>query len=119
MQHITDAGTQSILTKIKTMVSILVWAAGLILAGSDGPMMPYVNVLGAVLFAGSCLWLGRQVREPGRKGAKSQDRSRQNPPSGRQPHPEACGQARMTDDPSNCLGSLAIRPQYARELGVV
>ena len=67
MQHIVntaDTEAHPVLTKLKAAVSTLIWAAGLILAGSDGPLMPYLNLLGAILFAGSCLWLARQARNP-------------------------------------------------------
>lgn len=38
---------------------VCVWVAGLLLAGSDGPFMPWVNGLGALVFAGASLVLAR------------------------------------------------------------
>ena len=82
MQHIVntaDTEAHPVLTKLKAAVSTLIWAAGLILAGSDGPLMPYLNLLGAILFAGSCLWLARQAREsvpePNLQGPRKKGRS--------------------------------------------
>ena len=37
----------------------LVWVAGLLLAGSDGPWMPYVNLVGILLFTGASIRLGQ------------------------------------------------------------
>jgi|GEM_PF-2478678 len=38
---------------------VMIWITGLVLAGSEGPLMPYLNVAGAVVFFGASVWLGR------------------------------------------------------------
>ena len=38
---------------------VMIWIAGLVLAGSEGPLMPYLNIGGAVVFFGASVWLGR------------------------------------------------------------
>lgn len=38
---------------------VMIWIIGLILAGSEGALMPYLNVAGAVVFFGASVWLGR------------------------------------------------------------
>lgn len=45
--------------KIKIMGLALVWVAGLVLAGSDGPLMPYLNIAGATVFFMTSIWLAR------------------------------------------------------------
>ena len=37
----------------------MVWVAGLLLAGSDSPYMPWLNGMGVVLFLGAALVLGK------------------------------------------------------------
>ncbi len=50
---------KSSLNKVKLILPVLIWVAGLLLAGSDGPLMPYLNVTGAILFLCASIWLGR------------------------------------------------------------
>ncbi len=122
MQHIactTDAGTSPVLTKLKTCSSILIWVTGLILAGSDGPMMPYLNMLGVILFAGSCLVLGRLPNESGPKSSRLQDGSKKERALGRPAQSQAYCRNRMRQATSRPMDGLAIRPQYARDLGVI
>ena len=38
---------------------VMIWIAGLVLAGSEGALMPYLNIAGAVVFFGASVWLGR------------------------------------------------------------
>ena len=45
--------------KVKIMGLALVWVAGLLLAGSDGPLMPYLNIGGAVVFFMASVWLAK------------------------------------------------------------
>jgi hypothetical protein len=112
-----DTELASFLTKLKTGGFILIWVTGLILAGSDGPLMPYVNVFGAIVFAGACLGLCRQARQPGPD--KSKDGIRQKRCLGLPGYPQALGQNRGAICAANHLESLPNRPRYARELGVV
>lgn len=55
---------------------VIIWMTGLILAGSEGALMPYLNIAGAVIFFGASVWLGRilpclepdaEVRETSKK----------------------------------------------------
>lgn len=45
----------------KGLVGLLgcVWVAGLLLAGSDSPYLPWLNLAGTLVFIGASLWLGR------------------------------------------------------------
>ncbi len=45
--------------RICVILPVIIWIAGLLLAGSEGPLMPYLNVAGAVVFFGASVWLGR------------------------------------------------------------
>lgn len=38
---------------------VIIWMTGLILAGSEGALMPYLNIAGAIIFLGASVWLGR------------------------------------------------------------
>ncbi|MCG8552980.1 MAG: hypothetical protein MI799_21440 [Desulfobacterales bacterium] len=38
---------------------VTIWMTGLILAGSEGALMPYLNIAGALIFLGASVWLGR------------------------------------------------------------
>ena len=46
-------------TKITATLSSLIWVGGLLMAGSDGPYMPWLNIFGALMFFCACLVLGR------------------------------------------------------------
>nr|WP_321398862.1 hypothetical protein [uncultured Desulfobacter sp.] len=39
--------------------SVMIWITGLLLAGSEGALMPYLNIAGAVVFFGASVWLGK------------------------------------------------------------
>jgi len=47
--------------KIRIGVQGFLWTAGLLIAGSDGNFMPWVNGVGLLLFAVSSLFLARQT----------------------------------------------------------
>ena len=47
--------------KVRNMFIGLAWVAGLLLAGSDGPWMPWGNAAGIVLFWGACAMMGRRM----------------------------------------------------------
>ncbi|NDY71180.1 hypothetical protein [Desulfobacter hydrogenophilus] len=38
---------------------VMIWITGLVLAGSEGVLMPYLDIAGAVVFFGASVWLGR------------------------------------------------------------
>nr|WP_319393535.1 hypothetical protein [uncultured Desulfobacter sp.] len=38
---------------------VMIWIIGLLLAGSEGSLMPYLNIAGAVVFFGASVWLGK------------------------------------------------------------
>jgi hypothetical protein len=52
--------------KIKTAAAALFWMAGLLIAGSDSPYMPWLNGMGILMFSGISLvsgqWLSRLDR---------------------------------------------------------
>ncbi len=41
------------------------WAAGLLIAGSDSPYMPWLNLVGLFVFFGASLLMGRQLNPSG------------------------------------------------------
>ena len=45
--------------KVYVILPVIIWITGLILAGSEGRLMPYLNIAGAVVFFGASVWLGR------------------------------------------------------------
>ncbi len=46
-------------TKIQVAVGGCIWVAGLLIAGSDSPYMPWLNVVGAGVFSVASLVLGK------------------------------------------------------------
>jgi len=42
-------------------VAALIWVFGLLAAGSDSIYMPWLNVVGAIIFLLASLWLGRTL----------------------------------------------------------
>ena len=118
MQLIAETESKSILQKLKTAACVLIWATGLVLAGSDGPMMPYVNIAGIGLFAGASFWLTRQSRKKEAPHGAVQPFFRG--PGGTAATPAAqasivrmvpAGACRSKENP--------IRSRYARGLGLV
>ncbi|MFN2356966.1 MAG: hypothetical protein ABR534_04420 [Desulfotignum sp.] len=63
------AGKQSLI-EIQLVPVVCVWVAGLLLAGSDGPFMPWLNGLGALVFAGAGLVLARMSSRMDAKNQK-------------------------------------------------
>ncbi len=55
----TSGRANSIKKGIKVLFPALTWVAGLVLAGSDGPWMPYINGMGGLMFLGASICLGR------------------------------------------------------------
>lgn len=108
-----NRNSQPLADRLKIGTAALVWTAGLLLAGSDGPLMPYLNGGGVLLFAMASLWLGvalpRLEKDPAVLGPK--------------PVPPQTARVRPPVSPDR-TGILpgrtsAVRPRFARELGVV
>lgn len=117
MQLTTDAETKSVGQKLKTITGILAWAAGLLLAGSDGPLMPFLNLGGVALFACASLWLAGQARKAGdRPAVPAAMAAGATPPAGQKRSRPRTGAGTVPVWARECGG---IRPRYARELGAV
>jgi hypothetical protein len=67
----TQAGLQN---SFLTGIGGILWATGLLLAGSDGPYMPWLNTIGLILFVGSSVVLGKLVHPSGALVHKRADR---------------------------------------------
>ena len=112
MQHIAFAETWSehralktqAIRKMKLFIPVLTWIAGLLLAGSDGPMMPYLNGAGALLFLGASIWLGNILSGLDKKA-----------PCGRKTGMSTASQRSK----QAASVSKRIYPRYARQLGVI
>lgn len=46
-------------TKLQVVAGGCIWVAGLLIAGSDSPYMPWLNGAGAIVFSGASLALGK------------------------------------------------------------
>lgn len=46
-------------TKLQVVAGGCLWVAGLLIAGSDSPYMPWLNGIGAVVFSGTSIALGK------------------------------------------------------------
>ena len=53
---------------MKLIIAALLWVAGLMLAGSDSAFMPYLNILGLVVFFAANIVIGREAQK--RKNAR-------------------------------------------------
>ena len=66
MQKIRNAKSNSpvsmTLNRLRSACIGLAWVTGLLAAGSDSPYMPWVNILGLLLFLGASLGLTRSLR---------------------------------------------------------
>jgi hypothetical protein len=67
-------------TRIKIAGAGCIWVAGLLMAGSDSLYMPWINALGALIFAGISLVLGNllsclDLPDPDRTGPGCPDRA--------------------------------------------
>jgi hypothetical protein len=74
--------------KIKTAAAGCLWMAGLLIAGSDSPYMPWLNGLGILMFSGISLvsgqWLSRLDRpDSGMVNKAAPSRTEAMPCSGR------------------------------------
>ena len=107
--------------KDKVLVGFMtmVWVSGLILAGSDGPLMPYLNLLGGLQFFGASCLLGRLLprldtcyRSRAHMAGLKQGRSMAVLPNYRRP-------TLFRKTPGKTQGVQALAPRYARELGIV
>ncbi len=69
MKHFKQTGQdnlvfgKSIYTKLKIGFVSIFWMAGLLLAGSDSSLMPWVNGLGLLLFLLASLFLGKLLNK--------------------------------------------------------
>ena len=116
MQHVTFAETWSehralknqAVRKMKLFFPVAAWISGLLLAGSDGPMMPYLNGAGALLFLGASIWLGKIL--PGLD--KTLDKK---PSCGRRVPRVIASRRRKSSRPA----SEPVYPGYARQFGVI
>lgn len=52
---------QMVRTQMIKILTGIVWLSGLIVAGSDSVYMPWVNVLGLVLFSGVSILMGKRL----------------------------------------------------------
>lgn len=99
-------------TKALTTLVTLAWVGGLLAAGSDGPLMPYINVAGALVFMGSSVLLGRLLsKQPGAAGVEA-DRSLSTATPG--PDRADAAAAAMSG-----IRSRTLHPRFSRELGVI
>ncbi len=58
--HTNQATKKSIKGKKTNIIfPVMIWVTGLVLAGSEGVLMPYLNIAGAAIFLGASVWLGR------------------------------------------------------------
>ena len=104
-------------TKVLVIITALAWAGGLLLAGSDGPLMPYLNGAGVVVFLCASLVLGRIL--PGLEKGGVMSAARPLPKMSRASRPARvrAGRRRRAAVPESYTGG--IHPRYARELGLV
>lgn len=51
--------SKNIQNKICVGILGFFWVVGLLVAGSDGPYMPWLNLAGTLVFLGASLWLGK------------------------------------------------------------
>lgn len=107
---------QALKNRVVVGLMAMVWVTGLILAGSDGPLMPYLNIWGGFqFFAASCL-LGRflpRLDSHSRTGIHgSQGLSLGVLP----PCRPSVKPRRISQKAQRARG---LQPRYARELGIV
>ena len=67
MQLKSDGFTRS----LKSFCMTLIWITGLLLAGSDSDSMPWINLIGLVLFLCASLLLGRSLHQTGKTGSNA------------------------------------------------
>lgn len=122
MQHIT-ADREALKTKTLITLTAIAWAAGLVLAGSEGPWMPYLNGLGALVFLVASLALGRLLPRLENRAAMAM--ARPLPKTGERAAVSlARGENRSFQNTSRIrnaagISGRKIAPRYARELGIV
>lgn len=87
----------------------LTWVCGLVLAGSDGPWMPYMNGVGGLIFFGATLWLRRVL--PGLEESKMVNHTyiKSVPPRGQ---PGYGGRLAWYDGFLSSLKKLHIKKKY-------
>ncbi len=113
MQH----EKQALKNRVVVGFMAMVWVTGLILAGSDGPLMPYLNIWGGFqFFAASCL-LGRVLPRLDSHPRTGMHHGSQGGALGVLPP------CRPSVKPRRVLRKIhharGLQPRYARELGIV
>ncbi|HCY85156.1 MAG TPA: hypothetical protein DHV36_08485 [Desulfobacteraceae bacterium] len=118
MQRVTTA----LKTKVLVTLTTIAWICGLLAAGSDGPLMPYINVAGGLLFLGASMVLGRLLPRLSEDSTVAAARPLPciNPYPGR-PSVRATQPRRTVRNRPAITGlpGQGISPRFARELGVV
>ncbi len=110
---------QALKNRVVVGLMAMVWVTGLILAGSDGPLMPYLNIWGGFqFFAASCL-LGRLLPR-----LDSHSRIKMNMGRGDQGFslgvlPPCRPSVKPRRVPRKTHHARGLQPRYARELGIV
>ncbi len=122
MQHSSLLTKETLKTKVLVIITALAWAGGLLLAGSDGPFMPYLNTVGVVIFLCASLVLGRilpklEANESMAFGRPLPKMPKSCPPVVKPSPAVRPGRRRTAIIPNTFAGG--IHPRYARELGVV
>ncbi len=117
MQQSITLTKETLKNKTLVIITALAWAGGLLLAGSDGPFMPYLNGVGVVVFLCASIILGRIL--PRLEANDVMSVGRPLPKMSRASRPVAVkpGRRHTAAMPNTFAGG--IHPRYARELGVV
>ncbi|MCG8614833.1 MAG: hypothetical protein MI802_01345 [Desulfobacterales bacterium] len=117
-------GNETTTLKTKAMVTLttLIWIAGLLAAGSDGPLMPYINIGGGFVFLGASILLGRLLPKLSQENTVGAAR----PIPNINPRPlqqvVASRQTKRALRKRPVISGLRgqrLHPRFARELGVV
>ncbi len=97
----------------------MVWVSGLILAGSDGPLMPYLNIWGGFqFFAASCL-LGRFLPRLDSHSISEVTVGHGDQGLSLGVLPPCRPSVKPRRIPQKAYGARGLQPRYARELGIV
>ncbi len=107
---------QALKNRVVVGIMAMVWVSGLILAGSDGPLMPYLNIWGGFQFFGASYLLGRVL-------PRLDPRSRSRLHGGQGLSFGVLPPCRPSVKTPKVLlkthHARGLQPRYARELGIV
>ncbi len=107
---------QALKNRVVVGLMAMVWVTGLILAGSDGPLMPYLNIWGGFqFFAASCL-LGRFLP---RLDSHSRTGIHWSLGFSFGVLPPCRPSVKPRKVPRKTHHARGLQPRYARELGIV